>query len=1015
MTRLEMRPEQVETVLRAEIAGLLHNIGKLDPNFLHRMTGAGEPIGERLAAEDVFQDRYEFKRFATPNQALFASSTSDIGSLEEFLARPGPTTDEQEQRLRSLVPLQVASEIWSLPDLLTLFWDDFFKKDKASVYEPGSDDDPDYSRESALKPWLRPDLGTDVPRLLMLSHGEVSGQEKAGYTLQGEYAKANPVGSAFDRLRLATAFGHEPGEGLAWTEWVNWRGELLGSVPAVWDNTTGKRAAFVKDVHEALAQALGDTQRPINEISLWDYASAIAALFKAGVAGAILEGGIPTPADMRWRFLTVRLDGSEFLFQANQVADLMARQTTLRRAYDAIQRALEVTLPLGNAVYRDEDGLLMVVPHLNKLDDDQYEAELEARVREALATQDEADREAGNYVAVSDSGPTVLLGEPLRGKKLLPGDCLGPAPGARVEPKQMAAWWQAPGEVCSVCGLRPVGYTTSGLPRYVNADKARERRVCGVCLARRGRRSQEWAENRRGQTIWLDEVGDVRGQVALVVGRFDLDAWLDGTLLRSLAIGKAQDGGDLLAKPPTFARIQRAWRTTQTFWKKTEGDLTDRLKDDRRRLVIHLRHNLNLGDYHVYDLDLGPTRMSVVWQPGERGPGSLISADNLGRVARLLDVDADIYTSPDLAAIAVEDWLNKPTKGGWRLFNPDATNTPVGVVAIERIDVDADAYATIIPILAEPRTFMALVPADRALDMAQVMRARYEREMGRVRNRLPLHLGLVFADARQPLRALLDAGRRMLAYPGRPADERWRVMEAVATEGANYVVQLKGGEGGGALTWRVPIHMGDRETKDEWYPYAFVATDGDDDKVATRTRKFKAPRPGAAESCWLVHAAELKPGDVVYFTPATLDVQWMDAAARRFEIAYDERGRRLTMPRRPYLLDDLPTFEALAATLRVGLSASQRHALRDAIEGKREAWQPQGEESQRGGAFWQFCRDAIVTADWRGVPQIDYDEWADHAARGTLTDIIDLYARLGLFGQATAADTSKEGKEATDA
>ena len=143
MTRLEMRPEQVETVLRAEIAGLLHNIGKLDPNFLHRMTGAGEPIGERLAAEDVFQDRYEFKRFATPNQALFASSTSDIGSLEEFLARPGPTTDEQEQRLRSLVPLQVASEIWSLPDLLTLFWDDFFKKDKASVYEPGSDDDPD--------------------------------------------------------------------------------------------------------------------------------------------------------------------------------------------------------------------------------------------------------------------------------------------------------------------------------------------------------------------------------------------------------------------------------------------------------------------------------------------------------------------------------------------------------------------------------------------------------------------------------------------------------------------------------------------------------------------------------------------------------------------------------------------------------------------------------------------------------------------------------------------------------
>ena len=86
----------------------------------------------------------------------------------------------------------------------------------------------------------------------------------------------------------------------------------------------------------------------------------------------------------------------------------------------------------------------------------------------------------------------------------------------------------------------------------------------------------------------------------------------------------------------------------------------------------------------------------------------------------------------------------------------------------------------------------------------------------------------------------------------------------------------------------------------------------------------------------------------------------------------------------------------LADALGSGLSASQRHALRDAIEGKRAAWQPQGEELQGGGAFWQFCRDALATADWRGTPP-NLDDWADHAARGTLTDILELYERLDLF------------------
>ena len=71
---------------------------------------------------------------------------------------------------------------------------------------------------------------------------------------------------------------------------------------------------------------------------------------------------------------------------------------------------------------------------------------------------------------------------------------------------------------------------------------------------------------------------------------------------------------------------------------------------------------------------------------------------------------------------------------------------------------------------------MALVPADKALDVAQAIKTKYETEMGKVRNRLPLTLGLVFAQARTPLAAVLDAGRRMLKR--KPQEQDFTIEDA---------------------------------------------------------------------------------------------------------------------------------------------------------------------------------------------------------------------------------------------
>jgi hypothetical protein len=252
-------------LLLAEVAGLLHNIGKLDPNFLAGPTrGQGEVKAHFLDCQP-----YDFERFAKPDiglinpvykdlvrpdvnltdsactelleKAHFEQQIADLGlsrakvmpALEAFckcLTRKGPLyfadvavrkrlsqqeqqiqskvqaeidshitppqrqqhretqlqqeckeqrndlyqREEQEQEVREQafrdIRLEVRGEDWPLADLLTLFWDHYFDK---------SEDD--YRRRSTLKPWLRPDIGTDIPRLLILAHGEMSGGGEAWF------------------------------------------------------------------------------------------------------------------------------------------------------------------------------------------------------------------------------------------------------------------------------------------------------------------------------------------------------------------------------------------------------------------------------------------------------------------------------------------------------------------------------------------------------------------------------------------------------------------------------------------------------------------------------------------------------------------------------------------------------------------------------------------------------------------------------------------------------------------
>ncbi|WP_448560977.1 hypothetical protein [Trichothermofontia sp.] len=274
------------------------------------------------------------------------------------------------------------------------------------------------------------------------------------------------------------------------------------------------------------------------------------------------------------------------------------------------------------------------------------------------------------------------------------------------------------------------------------------------------------------------------------------------------------------------------------------------------------------------------------------------------------------------------------------------------------------------------------------------------------------YLGVVYFQRRTPLRSALDAGRQMLSYKSPDHQQLWQISKiqcllipdkeelANGTQQFKKTIVLDLLRDADTITWRVPVAMGDGTTDDVWYPYVFLNTNDDDNKVTTeRQRAIKSQRPGETTPCWLVHVTDLQAGDRIYFTPSTFDFEFLDSTARRFEIYYDENGRR---PRRtrPFYLEDLDRFDILWKILK-NLETSQRHQVIYAIEATRELWYGQNEpDSQTDPTFRQFVTDTLANAawpkdqPWKSIAQDQQTQLIAAGVRGELADLAELHMEI---------------------
>jgi hypothetical protein len=798
-----------------------------------------------------------------------------------------------------------------------------------------------------------------------------------------------------------------------------------------------------------LAQGIADTRRSDNEVNLWDWGYTVASFIKSAIPSILIHGESVNLDDLSWRIFSFNLNILDYYTRVNTITDLLGIQSTIDEAFSKVKHLLEEAWPMANEIYRDETGIYFIFPDLD------IESSFEKMLYSCFPSdlipfikQNKDDKiEAKN---LSTKNHKILIAEV---KKLIadPRTKALKELSHAVRPNNFYDWqkeWKLQKskggvEVCTVCGMRPIGDTKPGLAPWATPKKAKERHICCVCLDRRGRRSKNWAEKviDRGSgtlgedfgTIWTNEVSDINGRLALIVGKFELEKWLDGTFVQTLLASADFNNSQIKPKNPSPARLRRIWETTRRFWQEilptddqekiANSELGRFIRSSTPRLkiqgVLSCKEKAGevFGDYHVYEMAIESTKLSVVWIPGPKekpNDGYFITADNLEYISKQLSKEQD-----------VAGWLAGKTI---TIEEPSGYGSEIktwGTISINNDGISSlSNYIPAIPILAEPKTFMALVPAKSAQEAAKSIAKKYQEEMNKVHNRLSLHIGIIYAERRTPIRAVLEAGMKMLNIntemeswkvskiekdSSKPAFEKDNKGNATTdTTGAKIelpsFVKITLSNKNKEATWRVQTVMGDKNSQeptfDHWYPYVFLNIKGDGSELDNRHRKFNIEwqENEAIKDLWLVHAAELKEGDNIDFAISTFDFEFLDVAGRRFEIYYDKDGKRPGRLCRPYLLDELKTIEEIWKLISCetkGLTNTQITSLLEIIEKRRKEWKQESDDDRT--TFENFVKQALQEAwgkSWKNLSQEQQQQLDNSAISGMLADVVELYMKI---------------------
>jgi len=283
----------------------------------------------------------------------------------------------------------------------------------------------------------------------------------------------------------------------------------------------GFRKGLLNNLKTTFSHALGETRIPSNDVTLWDHSYSTATLFKTILAGRTCEKYQNTN-DLKWRIFGVCWRGEEFINQGQKIAEIQKRAEIIDEIKSKLKMKFEDEIPIGNIIYENTNGVYFTFPDLT------------TGSKELARSCSEEALNIINDISANELWPFFTLSEPSSTLTIIANELNFSSKKRKIPRMKPILFIKnddsipfenpplfTPGEgedVCPVCKVRL---------------KKREEDRCEVCEKRRKGRLESWFRNREN-TIWTDEVADKNNRVALLSLNFNLDKWLNGTMIRTI-------------------------------------------------------------------------------------------------------------------------------------------------------------------------------------------------------------------------------------------------------------------------------------------------------------------------------------------------------------------------------------------------------------------------------------------------------------------------------------------------
>ena len=123
------------------------------------------------------------------------------------------------------------------------------------------------------------------------------------------------------------------------------------------------RKSLIDKLKTTFSHALGETRIPANDVTLWDHSHSTATLFKSALCAMAL-GANHSEQKLKWHILGFCWDGISFINKGQKVANIHARFKIIESIKNALKHKFEVKIPIGNAIYEDNNGIYFTFPAL---------------------------------------------------------------------------------------------------------------------------------------------------------------------------------------------------------------------------------------------------------------------------------------------------------------------------------------------------------------------------------------------------------------------------------------------------------------------------------------------------------------------------------------------------------------------------------------------------------------------------------------------------------------------------